>query len=857
MMTASCYQNYIQNVWAKRPDRNNCYVKGIMLYIDGTPCDGSQRFSLEPLLFTFVDFQRKVRNKPEAWGYLGLVPDIYLSSKAGKTVASNDPKRSGESSRNFHSMLKTLLQPILDVQDTGIPDIPIQIDNVCKVCTLLLPIFMVCADGLEADKLCVRKINYRQDCIRICSGCNCSCENADNTDNSFSCQFLNQKTIADLCDQALSTNPNQNQIQDAATSELAQEYNIHRCHNSFFPFKYLGGDDHGIFGACPPCFSHVLEHGIYKRVIECFFFLLSSSVLYELDTIAISMFCKSPRQSSRDRFPRVTFAHGVTNTTKLTCKEMTGLLFTLAVITGTSRCTKLLDKRLKGKQGREDQKLSEERRQLLQEARDIFFANNESVGTRLTKVFSSLLCFQSWTKKKDGYWLAVGGSENGADNQYQAGILERDAAKSSIKVMQHMIKTTIPRTSGNGWKSQKMHSMTHFPLFIDKFGSPRNYDCATMESNHKTLAKDPAFQAQKRVSIFLPQTADRIVEHQCIKRGCHRFGITDGVDFNDDIDDDVWGNVSENEDCESTVEDHVGRNIVKGLKMKLVCTPVHPQAPSSTVIFHDQWWKGDIDKLPKNTQLGLEVYLRDRKRTFTIPGPARSYLTQRNGNTPGSTFLFTEIRRRLHGRLSKSGEPLFETIRCHPNYQNGGAWYDWGEFCFHQGSDKGVAVTVDIPCKILCLFLDIQFVNGQPIPHISKRTLSDLAPIEKEELVEVKTEVNCDDGSNHVVSLVGEIHAVVHCCDFPRSEKDTEQDSCLMKCWSLEYQPSEAKGNKKRKRCGEMLEYNPLIREIPISCLNRSIFVVEEYPGVHDSLPANRRCIYHVSEQREWSQEFT
>ena len=117
--------------------------------------------------------------------------------------------------------------------------------------------------------------------------------------------------------------------------------------------------------------------------------------------------------------------------------------------------------------------------------------------------------------------------------------------------------------------------------------------------------------------------------------------------------------------------------------------------------------------------------------------------------------------------------------------------------------------------------------------------------------------MNCDDGSNHVVSLVGEIHAVVHCCDFPRSEKDTEQDSCLMKCWSLEYQPSEAKGNKKRKRCGEMLEYNPLIREIPISCLNRSIFVVEDYPGVHDSLPANRRCIYHVSEQREWSQEFT
>ena len=71
IMTASCYQNYIQNVWAKRPDRNNCYVKGIMLYIDGTPCDGSQRFSLELRTFV-VYFCRLSKEGPKQTRGMGL-----------------------------------------------------------------------------------------------------------------------------------------------------------------------------------------------------------------------------------------------------------------------------------------------------------------------------------------------------------------------------------------------------------------------------------------------------------------------------------------------------------------------------------------------------------------------------------------------------------------------------------------------------------------------------------------------------------------------------------------------------------------------------------------------------------------
>ena len=856
IMTGSCYQNYIKNVWAKRPDRNNCYVKGIMLYIDGTPCDGSQRFSLEPLLFTFVDFQRKVRNQPEAWGYLGLVPNIYLSSKAGKSVAANDPKRSGESSRNFHHMLQTLLKPVLEIQDCGIPDFPVRIDDTCKLCTLLLPIFMVCADGLEADKLCIRKINYRKDCIRICSGCNCSCEDADNTDSAFKCEFLHQSEISDLCATSLSTNPETETLREKASSVLSDKLNLHKCNNAFFPFKHLGGDNHGIFGACPPCFSHVMEHGIYKRVIECFFSLLSSTVLYELDQLALIMFCKAPRQTGRRRFPRVTFTHGVTNTTKLTCKEMTGLLFTLAVITGTKRCCKLLEKRLKGKQGREDQKLSEEKKQLLHEARTMFFSSNESVGGRLTKVFSSLLCFQAWTKKKDGFWLADVENSTFSGIELREWLMAQESCTTSIKIMQHMIKTTIPRTSGNGWKNQKMHSMSHFPLFIEKFGSPRNYDCAPMECNHKTLAKDPSYQAQKRISSFLPQTSERIVDHLCIKRASERFGIIGTKVFQEDEEDEVWGIHPEVEECDipSLERSRCPRNIITGLKMKLESKPSNILDPTSPLIFFDHWWNGSWDKLSNRPATRVATYSHDT-RTLEIPGPARKYLTARNGSAIGSTFLFTEVKRLSHGILSSTGDPIYERVRCHPDYQKGGPWYDWGEFCFQQEDDDGTSVTVDIPCKVLTMFLNIQYVNGHPV-HEGHALLQDLDIAETEELVELKTEVMASDGSIDVVSLVGEINAVVHCCEYPRSEKDMEQDSCLMKCWSLEYIPSV--GKRKRNAAGFMSTVmEPLIREVSLSSLQKSIYVVEDYPGIARNESMDHRCVYHVSEQREWSDEFT
>ena len=80
------------------------------------------------------------------------------------------------------------------------------------------------------------------------------------------------------------------------------------------------------------------EEGVFKYVIQAFFQLVTKSILYEIDLLAMELLSVCPRQSHRSKFPRCSFTHGISRTAKLTCTEQTGLLFTLSILIATDRC---------------------------------------------------------------------------------------------------------------------------------------------------------------------------------------------------------------------------------------------------------------------------------------------------------------------------------------------------------------------------------------------------------------------------------------------------------------------------------------------------------------------------------------
>jgi hypothetical protein len=77
-------------------------------------------------------------------------------------------------------------------------------------------------------------------------------------------------------------------------------------------------------------------------------------------------------------------------------------------------------------------------------------------------------------------------------------------------------KITLDRQVGCQMKIIKFHLPTHFASDIKRFGSMKNFDTGIGESHHKTEAKHPAKNTQRRKVSFEYQTAKRQIENLAI-----------------------------------------------------------------------------------------------------------------------------------------------------------------------------------------------------------------------------------------------------------------------------------------------------------------------------------------------------
>jgi hypothetical protein len=89
-------------------------------------------------------------------------------------------------------------------------------------------------------------------------------------------------------------------------------------------------------------------------------------------------------------------------------------------------------------------------------------------------------------------------------------------------------KLTLDRQVGCQMKIIKFHLPTHFASDIQRFGSMKNFDTGIGESHHKTEAKHPAKNTQRRKVNFEYQTAKRQIENIAINMAyCNTIGNQD------------------------------------------------------------------------------------------------------------------------------------------------------------------------------------------------------------------------------------------------------------------------------------------------------------------------------------------
>jgi hypothetical protein len=333
------------------------------------------------------------------------------------------------------------------------------------------PIALVVGDCEGPDKLCGRYGSHSVNVQLVCRDCDCPSAQSDNP--SYVCRPLLQHTL-----------------HVAAQNNTSSIYSHHDIQNAFHSLCF-GGDVQGIHGCTPPETLHLYQQGLYKyALIHLFSAVLNSRQCSELDDLIGCLSSSFQRQSDRS-MPRFSFPHGVTNLSRITAEEVTGVVLLCTVAIRTQSFLRKVCTTWNGRSYTTHRELFDK-------------------CLEFAKLFEAMLSLESWME---------------SDHHSREFVAHR--SRPIIRCVMHKYKSTVERKDGNGLKLPKFHQLLHVPRYILKFGSPKNFNSGRCESHHIKLSKMPASTAQRRVATFEHQVGSRITDHLVVNRALFNLESND------------------------------------------------------------------------------------------------------------------------------------------------------------------------------------------------------------------------------------------------------------------------------------------------------------------------------------------
>ena len=674
IMDGCWYEDTMTEMLNAGMDVDKEFLLPLVLYLDKTGVDNNQRYGLEPVLVTFAFIRRHIRRTNRANRILGFVPDLELKSSAVKKVQQQRAGSKSAAAANYHACLDVIVRQIAEAEERGVYTY-LRLGDKVKMVRLRFKVALVIGDGKSGDTLCLR-VGSHKSANRLSRACNVPQTLSD--DPFHECQFLTQTRVHALVMVARATHipfgTSRKKFKDekkAAQDELIK-LSSHTVVNAFDGIDF-GANPAGIFGATPVDTMHCFLLGIIKYIMKLALDNLTPTKKEALDLSVDTIFV-GLRTSEKDDFPRSSFAKGYSNLTQITADEWTGMLMTLllavrispsAMDTMRSVFTNEEDVQVKTPKEKR-KKLNANQEQ--EEPDDTEPEEDAEVMLQpcsledFIQLAEALLCFHAWYKLGDPFpWADKQSSEDGINH--------------SIRTMLKMIKTYMPRLTGNGWKIQKFHDLLHLSRDMAMFGSPQNFDAGPYESSLRFWAKRFAKTAQMRgYKTFAKQVGDRIFEYHCMGRARRDMGLT-GVD-----------------------EGLPPPKKVRILKEGPIClTEPYPVfkivTDPVTKVVSSKWLAGNQKKRKGNVDVHPAII-----RYFS------------DGPIDGAD---EEAPRYGYTRLS-IGDLSF---RAHPNYKNEGPWYDWSYVVFQRDLVNFPFTNMSktsspmygpqfIPVKILCFLGD-------------------------------------------------------------------------------------------------------------------------------------------------------
>ena len=595
-LSGSVYQRLYSDL-VTNPSKQ--FLCPLIIYTDAAAVDSLFRFLVEPLVFTVAVLSQDARSKANAWRPLGYVQQLKSSLRSDEHILSGDAK-----SRNYHAQLSAMLETLRLAQSpmaSTLKNVKIYLFGKVITVDILCPILFISADTPAADKLCGHFSSYNSGVKQITCSCDVPFIKLD--DPNFGCTPVTWDAVNDIV-------MNGTKEQQAAVSQ-------HQCHNAFTGLV-IGDPAYKIFGSVPTDIMHVVRLSLMAKALKIIFSCLTPQQRHKLDELA-RQFHKTHRQSCQKTFPQTNFSSGITKLSNITASEHCGLIFLLVCLAQFELGWNILDEGL-------------------------VTSSHKTDLRKVLQALEALSCFDAWTRM-DKYWRFTEQEEFSVE------------AKQSMAKLLCMLRDSLPRTDGNGWKLPTFHNTMHIVSDMCKYGKPKEYHTEVGEKNHKLFAKRIGHRCHKHHKTFATQVAQCLADTFVIHKLASAMGLLkvdeDGSNSNNNMN---AGEASEPENMKGATHFRLQLNA----KNKLNVT-----------------W-----------QSVMETHL------LTCKNDLCDFLQ--------SYFLSSMNNVSINCCTEYTYNDLY--MRCHPCYKGEGPWYDWVNVYFEESKIDGkVFPEGNYPCKVMTI----------------------------------------------------------------------------------------------------------------------------------------------------------
>lgn len=703
------------------------FIVPLVIYMDKTGTTGNQRYPLEPLVFTFLNIRRALRNLPDFWMMAGYLPDLDGKSSAEKT--QHRQRNRGASSETYHRALSVILEVFKELEVTGFSDW-VRMGDALKMMRLRFYVAYIIGDGKSADML-ANRIGAHKNARRISRVCDCP--QKDCASVIHVCKYLKMGTFQHHF-KRLEASPeaimDSIKNKDGITRQWSKEQLIklflkdrkltrkalieHGIQPSINAFVLnnisFGYDVHGIFGALPTDLMHAFQSGVLPYLLRIALDMLSPAEKATLDELVDRVLYKQ-RSSCKGDYPRYCFANGFTSLTQLTSDEWVGTLFTLLLVLRTEEGHQLFTG--DGKFTEEDMPLPEsfadldaksdidslkECARMMQEATDKRKASaaqerNAANPESEDHIPPPELVNEDTGEIDNPEDLGVEDDVDGEEEElvtekcsaydfiallegllcfhgwYKFGTFEKadlPRYQASISKLLAMLQYYVPRKTGNGWNLQKFHDILHLPFFMGRYGHPGNFDAEVGESGLRTWAKWAAGTAAKRgdKNAFVAQCAKRMDERLTLETARRELA------------------------AEGNTIPKLGKNGKRIPESKCIGGDIQlggsryevPRLPGVAT-----WLTGRASSRIGSTEVHplVSSSLRSLEETNPRGSAGSGACPPHSGGEEDHWVVHTEC---------SMAHPVTQkrfSMRCHPDYHAEGAWYDWVEVRYTGSSFQG------------------------------------------------------------------------------------------------------------------------------------------------------------------------